>query len=114
MNIALLNERITFQKNSVVVDSIGNHKNEWADYFTCSAYAAMPNRQQSEKQAAGVTVSDDNLNFTVRYCSELACIDNTHYRVVFRDENYNITSIDRMNYQNKSLKIVCTKERRNE
>ena len=31
MNVALLNVRITVQKNEVVVDSIGNHKNTWTD-----------------------------------------------------------------------------------
>lgn len=27
MNIGLLNEKVTFQKNELVVDAIGNHKN---------------------------------------------------------------------------------------
>lgn len=35
MDVALLNEKITFQKNSVEVDAIGNHKNSWSDYYTC-------------------------------------------------------------------------------
>mgnify|MGYP000008132677 FL=1 len=30
MDVALLNEKITFQKNSVEVDAIGNHKNGWS------------------------------------------------------------------------------------
>ena len=32
MKIELLNVRIQIQKNSVVVDKYGNHKNEWAPY----------------------------------------------------------------------------------
>ena len=28
MDVVLLNEKITFQKNSVEVDAIGNHKND--------------------------------------------------------------------------------------
>ena len=35
MDVALLNEKITFQKNYVEVDAIGNHKNGWSDYYTC-------------------------------------------------------------------------------
>lgn len=112
MKISLLNEWLTIQKNSVTVDSVGNHKNEWTDYFPCYTYAAASSYQQKEQQAAGITVSDDELVFTVRYCSELANLDNTHYRVMFRDEPYNITAVDRMNYQHKSLKITCEKERR--
>ena len=34
MEVSLLNVRITFQKNAVEVDSIGNHKNTWADYYS--------------------------------------------------------------------------------
>ena len=37
MDIALLNVRITVQKNETVVDAIGNHKNNWTDYHTCFA-----------------------------------------------------------------------------
>ncbi len=35
MDVAHLNEKITFQKNSVEVDAIGNHKNGWSDYYAC-------------------------------------------------------------------------------
>lgn len=35
MNVALLNCRITIQENAVIIDSIGNHKNGWKDYYLC-------------------------------------------------------------------------------
>ena len=35
MNIAAMRIRITFQKSQVVKDEIGNHTNEWVDYFSC-------------------------------------------------------------------------------
>ena len=38
--IARFNERLTVQKNEVVVDKYGNHKNTWTDYFTCYTYAS--------------------------------------------------------------------------
>ncbi|MCD7751559.1 MAG: phage head closure protein [Lachnospiraceae bacterium] len=112
MKISLLSERLTIQKNSVVIDSVGNHKNEWTDYYSCYGYAATSGYQQKEQQAAGIMVSDEGLVFTVRYCSELADLDSTHFRVLFRGEPYNITAVDRMNYQRKTLKITCEKERR--
>ena len=37
MEIALLNVRITIQKNAVVTDGIANHMNRWTDYYTCHA-----------------------------------------------------------------------------
>ena len=37
MYISNLNVRITFQKNAVVIDKIGNHTNEWKDYYSCYA-----------------------------------------------------------------------------
>ncbi|MCD8353566.1 MAG: phage head closure protein [Clostridiales bacterium] len=112
MNISLLNVRITIQKNTVTVDSVGNHINEWTDYFTCAATAAASGLQQKEQQTAGVTSAEEALVFTVRYCSELTDLDTTHYRVRFRDAPYNITSINWMNYDRKSLKLTCEKERR--
>ncbi len=38
MDIALLNVRITVQKNEVVVDEIGNHKNTWTDWYSKNKY----------------------------------------------------------------------------
>ena len=37
MDIALLNVKITVQKNETVVVAIGNHKNNLTDYHTCFA-----------------------------------------------------------------------------
>lgn len=37
MNIALLRVSVTFQKQTATVDTIGNHSNTWADYYTCYA-----------------------------------------------------------------------------
>ena len=34
MEVSLLNVKITFQKNAVEVDGIGNHKNTWTDYYS--------------------------------------------------------------------------------
>lgn len=37
MDVVLLNVKIVFQKNEVVVDAIGNHQNQWVDYYACHA-----------------------------------------------------------------------------
>ena len=54
MEVALLNVRITFQKNEVVTDAIGNHKNRWTDYYSC--HATVSGESGSEKSVAANTL----------------------------------------------------------
>ncbi len=110
MNVALLNCRITIQENAVIIDSIGNHKNGWQDYFFC--YATINSESGSEVNTAGETLESDRLAMTIRYCSETAAIESTKHRVLFNGDIYNITAVDHMNYKKKSLKIWCQKVRR--
>ena len=91
METALLNVTITFQKNEVVVDGIGNHKNQWSDYYSC--HATVSGESGSEKNVAANTLYDSDLAFTVRYCKALKDADSTKFRVVFNGELYNITFI---------------------
>lgn len=110
MEIALLNVKITFQKNSVVPDAIGNRKNIWSDYYTC--HATVSGEGGKEKAAAGLTVVESDIAFTVRFCKRAAEVTADGFRIVFNGETYNIVSIDHMNYKKKSLKFRCEKERR--
>ena len=110
MDIALLNVKITVQKNETVVDAIGNHKNNWADYHTC--FATVSGEGGSEKSVAGLIVDDSDISFTVRYCKALVDLDVTKHRVIFEGSLYNIVSIDHMNYKKKYLKLKCEKVRR--
>lgn len=110
MEIALLNVRITFQKNSVTVDAIGNHKNEWADFYSC--HATVSGEGGSEKAVAGLIVEDSDLSFTVRHCKKAAGITADGFRVLFDDSIYNIVSIDHLNYKKKAMKFKCEKVRR--
>lgn len=110
MDIALLNVRVVFQKSTVVVDAIGNHKNEWAEFYSC--YATVSGENGKEATAAGITVDDSDLSFSVRYCRKVSKINSTKYRVLFNGEIYNILSVDHMNYRNKSVKFKCQKVRR--
>ncbi len=103
MEIALLNVKITFQKNSVVSDAIGNRKNIWTDYYTC--HATVSGEGGDEKAAAGLTVVESDLAFTVRFCKRAAEVTVDGFRIVFNGETYNIVSVDHMNYKKKSLKF---------
>ena len=107
--IARKNVRITFQKNSVVVDRYKNHKNAWTDYFSCYAYASTYQAQESGEE---VVSEERSITFETRYCPELADVTSTGYRIIFSGDAYNIESVDMMNYQMKEVRFICRKEKR--
>ena len=110
MKVSLLNEKITFQKSVVQSDSIGNRKNVWEDYYSC--FATIGGESGNEKMEAGQTADGATITFSVRYCNQLVDIVSTGFRIQFREEIYNILSVDHMNYKKKSLKFRCEKVRR--
>lgn len=103
--IARFNRRITIQKNSAFTDRYGNHKNKWVDYFVCWAYAST--YQYDKERETAVTSQEQTVNFEVRYCSDLAGITSIGYRVLFDGNQYDIISIDMMNYQDKTIRLRC-------
>lgn len=90
-----LNERITIQQSKHMTDKVGNHRNAWVDYYTCFAYASTFEAQEDEGE---VTAEQKSVVFTVRWCSEVNKLTSTGFRVLFRGELYDITSVDPMNY----------------
>ena len=105
MNIGALRTRITFEKNTATTDEYGNHTSTWATYFTCWATASKTGRTADEAEAAGHTVEKDRLMFTVRYCSETACITSKEYRIILGDRIYDIVHVDDMGFKGNSLKF---------
>ena len=78
MEVSLLNVKITFQKNAVEVDGIGNHKNTWADYYSCHAtVSGEAGRQTSESETAGIVADESDISFTVRWCRKASVMDST-------------------------------------
>lgn len=110
MNISGMRIRITFQKNEVVKDDIGNHTNKWADYFSC--YATAVEKESGETEVAGQTVVNERMDFTVRYCSELSTVVPDKFRIVYKDRIYNIRSVSDMAFKKRSLKMHTQRERR--
>ena len=107
--IARRNERITIQKNASYTDKYKNHLHTWTDYFSCSAYASTYEASESGDE---VSYEERSIAFEVRYCPEIAAITSTGYRIVFKDENYDIESVDMMNYQKKTVRIKARREKR--
>lgn len=99
--------RIIFQKSSSKKDKNGNRVLNWTDFYSCAAYAN--NMSGEEYWAAAQTNSQTDMYFKVRYCSELKDLNTEKYRIVFRNEIYNITFIDNIQYSNRKLKIRVSK-----
>lgn len=104
-----LNERITIQQSKHMTDKVGNHRNAWVDYYTCFAYAST---YEAAEEDGEVTAEQKSVVFTVRWCSEVNKLTSTGFRVLFRGELYDITSVDPMNYNKKITKLHCRLERR--
>lgn len=105
--IESLRERIHIQKSAAEKDKNGNRILKWSDFYTCAAYAN--NLSSEEYWAAAQVNAQTDMYFVVRYCSELKALDTDHYRIIFRDEIYNITFIDNVQYTNKTLKMRVKK-----
>ena len=110
MNITAMNIKITFQKNNVVIDKIGNHTNSWEDYYSC--YATVSGENGSEQAVVGETVENVQICFTVRYCRKIYDVSSTKYRIIFQNEIYEIVSVDHFSYTKKYLKFKCKRARR--
>ena len=109
--IARKNARITFQRCTVESDRYRNQIQTWADYFTCSAYA---NTYAAYEDGKTVTYENRSVTFETRYCPELSTVNSTEYRILFNGEQYDILSVDAMNYQKDSLRFTCQRPKRQE
>ena len=105
MQIARLNERITFQKNVAIVDRYRNHTSIWTDYFSCWATATASGKSAEESAEAGVIQEADRLDFTLRYSSETAAINSKQFRVILGERIYDIVNIDEMGFRHHSRKL---------
>ena len=101
--IETMRERITIQKSKQTTDKNGNHMLVWEDYYSCAAY--VNNLSGKEYWAAAQVTAQTDVYFVIRYCSEAAGIDSVHFRVVFREQLYNISFVDNVQYKNKTLKL---------
>ena len=109
MEIAALRVKIMFQRQEAVADGIGNHTNRWEDYFACRA--TVGGEGGTEKAVAGTTVEAD-ISFTVRFCRTAEAVSSSGFRIVFREELYDILAVDHLNYKKRALKFKCRKVRR--
>ena len=99
MEIASLNKRITIQELKLSINENGFEIEEWIDYK--KVWAGVSNLHGREYFDAAAIQMENTVKFTIRY---LPGID-TSMRIVFKDKNYNITSIDNIKYGNRFMEI---------
>lgn len=104
--IARYNQVIIIQKHETIVDKYKNHRSAWVDQYACHAYISTY-IATDEHTAAGAVVTEENRprSFECRYCSELKDVTAKEYRIRHGNSYYNITSVDPMNYQYKTIKF---------
>lgn len=110
MNIAGMNVRITIQKNDTVTDKYGNHRSVWTFYHSC--WATASNQTGKEEDGAGHSSEEDQMDFTVRYCTETAAVTSKQYRILLGDRIYNIVHVDDMGFKRNSRKFLAKLEER--
>ena len=96
MEIGNLNQRITILEHRTVVDEIGNHITKWAKVTVKTA---------TETSDAGVVKEVQKLEFLVRQSPASLNINSTNFRILFRNNIYNITGLIPLYDHNNYLKI---------
>lgn len=103
MNAGAYRERVVIQKTSITEDEIGNQKPVWTDYYKGHAY--MNNLSGKEYWEAAQTQSENTVMFILRYHRMLSQINTREYQLVHKGKEYNISSIDNVQYKNETIKI---------
>lgn len=94
MDIAALNVEVTFQKNMVVTDEVGNHKKHMGRLLHLPRHGR--NRNGTESSGAATVNPEESMDFTARWCSELAAVEPTKYRIITQGKIYDIVYVNPM------------------
>ena len=95
MEAGKLRHKITIQ----IMDT----EEQWSDLLTCQAQ--VNGLSGNEYWAASWEQAQNTVDFVVRYTSTLASLVPQTTRILFRDQRYDVKSIDNFMYQNRSLKL---------
>ena len=101
MEIGNLNQRITILEHRTVVDEIGNHITKWEENFSLWAKVTV----KTETTDAEVVKEVQKLEFLVRQSPASLNINSTNFRILFRNNIYNVTGITPLYDHNNYMKI---------
>lgn len=103
MNAGAYRELVVIERNTIIEDEIGNQTSAWTKYY--AGYAYMNNLSGSEYWEAAQTKSQNTIMFVMRYHALLGKMNTKEYRLIHRGQEYNITSVDNVQYKNEVIKI---------
>lgn len=106
MNAGAYREPVVIEKNSYSEDDIGNQVQAWTEYYRGYAYAN--NLSGSEYWEAAQTQAQNTVMFILRFHPLLGVMNTKECRLLHRGREYNITSIDNVQYKNETIKIRAT------
>lgn len=106
MNAGAYREPVTIEKSGYTEDEIGNQVAAWVEYYR--GYAYMNNLSGAEYWEAAQTQAQNTVMFILRYHPLLDAMNTKEYRLLHRGREYNITSIDNVQYKNETVKIRAT------
>lgn len=103
MDAGLLRNLVTFQQYVEGFDEIGNPSYTWKDYK--KDYAYINGLSGREYWEAAVVHGENTVEFTFRWKPYFDSMNTKQYRLIFNGAIYNITSIDNIQFRNKTVKI---------
>jgi SPP1 family predicted phage head-tail adaptor len=106
MNAGVYREQVTIEKNGYTEDDIGNQIPGWEIYY--KGYAYMNNLSGKEYWEAAQAQAENTIIFTMRYHPKLGTMNTTGYRLKHRGKEYNISTIDNVQYKNETIKMRTT------
>lgn len=86
----------------VFIENLCHTKGKWSG----TRFWLLPWQEQLIRDIFGIVKADGNRQFRT------AVVGSTTHRIIFRDEIYDITNVDHMNFRKKCLKFSCRKVRR--
>lgn len=106
MDIGAMNVHITFQKNAVVTDKIGNHKNVWTDEYSCFATLSdFMGKTNTEDAVAGLIVDTSDISLPSVTAKKAMAVTTTDYRILWNGNVYNIVKIDHLNMKKHAFAV---------
>ncbi|HEL1838360.1 TPA: head-tail adaptor protein [Streptococcus suis] len=109
MRIAPLREQLVFQTRLITQDQVGNEFSKWDDLFL--RWCSCKTLTLTEIDGNTYRLNHTKVQFTLRYDKAVLSLDSLKTRIIFRNQIYQIESIDGDALPRQLIYIVATKEK---
>ena len=98
---------VTIQKCEIEKNNVGSSKEVWSDYK--KDYAYINGISGREYWAAAEVEQEKTVDFIFRWKPYYDEMNTRQYRIVYKGDIYNISSIDNVQMRNKTVKMRALK-----